>query len=251
MPRKYVDPNQNYYHDYYQFQGRSQWMEKIWSEAFGDAYPQGLEHYGYLTNHDLEVFASRLQLAKGATLLDMGCGKGGPGLKIAERLKCKLIGMDVIPEAVALADAFQQQFALSYPAQFVPGEFYHIPLPDQSVDAIICFDSIWAAPNKIQALIEAKRVMKPGASFIFTHWDLLAQEAQTIPLLEQSGLSFVFREDTPNWIEYQNKVYEGILTHENELVAEMGAAAGMLLHEAKTSPPYLNLSVRRIYEFKR
>lgn len=246
MSEQYEDLNQVYYHDYYQFPGRSQWMEKIWAEAFGENYPIGLDHYGYLTQHDLAVIASRLQLPPGSSLLDIGCGKGGPGLRLASQLKLRLTGIDIIPGAVQHANAFKESFRLDYPAHFEVGQFYAIPLEDQSVDAVICIDSLWAAPNKIQALMEIKRVMKPGAKFIFTFWDLLAVES--VPLLEYSGLKFVAREDTPDWKSYQNKVYDGILAHESELVAEMGPAANMLLYEAKASPPYLDLSVRRIYE---
>jgi ubiquinone/menaquinone biosynthesis C-methylase UbiE len=246
MAEQYQDQNQIYYSEYYQFQGRSSWMEQVWSEAFGDNYPTGLEHYGYLTQHDLEGFASRLQLAPGSILLDVGCGKGGPGLRLAEQLKLQLIGIDIIPEAVELARAFQHSFQLDYPARFEVGQFLALPLEDQSVDAVMSVDSLWAATDKIQALREVKRVMKPGAKFVFTYWDLLSMDAK--PYFEMSGLTFVSREDTPNWKEYQHKVYEGILAHEAELVEEMGASANMLLYEAKVSPPYLDLSVRRMYE---
>jgi ubiquinone/menaquinone biosynthesis C-methylase UbiE len=248
MSEQYEDLNQVYYRDYYQFPTRSKWMEKVWSEAFGDEYPTGLDHYGYVTRHDLAVFAERLDLVAGSALLDIGCGKGGPGLWLAERLQAKLTGIDIIPEAVDHANRFKHQFDLGYPAEFEVGEFYKIPLPDQSMDAVISFDSLWAAPNKVQALFEVKRVMKPGAKFIFTYWDLLSLEA--IPYFEMSGLKFIHREDTPDWKSYQNKVYEGILRYETELVAEMGSAANMLLYEAKASPPYLDLSVRRIYELR-
>jgi ubiquinone/menaquinone biosynthesis C-methylase UbiE len=243
-----MDQNQIYYQHYYRFQGRSRWMEKIWSEAFGDDYPAGLEHYGYLTQHDLRAIAARLQLSPGSVLLDIGCGKGGPGLRLAEQLRMQLTGIDIIPEAVQQAEKFKESFNLDYPAQFLVGEFDKIPLPDQSVDSVISIDSLWAAPNKILALREVKRVMKPGAKFIFTHWDLLASDP--VDLLVHSGLSFVGREDTPDWKVFQQKVYEGILRYQEELVLEMGAGADMLLYEAYASPPYLDLSVRRIYEWE-
>ncbi len=152
--------------------------------------------------------------------------------------------MDIIPEAVAQANQFKSKFDLKYPAHFEVGSFDHIPLEDDSVDAVICIDSLWAALDKIQAMREIKRVMKPGAKSLFTFWDLLAVES--VPLLAHSGLSFVEREDTPDWQDYQMKVYEGILKYEKELVEEMGESADMLIYEAKASPPYLNLSVRRI-----
>ncbi|MBL0017912.1 MAG: class I SAM-dependent methyltransferase [Bacteroidetes bacterium] len=246
MAEQHEDQNQVYYRDYYRFPTRSRWMEKVWSEAFGAEYPAGLDYYGYVTRHDLRVFAERLQLTEGSEILDIGCGKGGPGLWLAKELNLKLTGIDIISEAVDHANQFKESFDLQYPANFMVGEFYKIPLPDQSMDAVISFDSLWAAPNKVQALFEVKRVMKPGAKFLFTYWDLLSIEA--IPYFEMTGLKFIHREDTPDWKAYQNRVYEGILQHESELVAEMGAAANMLLYEAKASPPYLDLSVRRIYE---
>ena len=116
------------------------------------------------------------------------------------------------------------------------------------MDAIMSIDSLWTVPNKIVALSMAKRVMKPGTTFVFTHWDLLAQDP--IALLEESGLKFVQRMETPNWKAYQQKVYAGIKRYQDELVAEMGAGANMLLYEAQASPEYLDLSVRRIYQFE-
>lgn len=248
MSEQGEDLNHVFYRYYYQFPRRSRWMEQIWADAFGDNYPAGLEHYGYLTQHDLSVFAERLQLAPGSTLLDVGCGKGGPGLWLAQQLQLRLIGVDIIPEAIAQADDFQDQFRLAYPAQFEVGEFYEIPLDDASVDAVISIDSLWAAPDKVIALREMRRVLKPGGKCLFTYWDLHTIEA--IPFFEMSGLKFISRQDTPDWKNYQQRVYEGILAHEQELIAEMGGAANMLLYEAKASPPYLDLSVRRIYEME-
>lgn len=246
---KQLDANQLYYQLYFRFPGRSQWMDRIWAEALADQYLPELEQYGYLTRHDLEVLTERLDLSPGSTLLDIGCGKGGPGLKIATQLNLKLTGLDPVPEAVEQAQNFQSQFQLTHPATFQVGEFYDLPLPDASMDAVISIDALWVVPNKITALEKVKRVLKPGAKFLFTFWDLLAVES--VPLLEQSGLRFIHREDTPNWKEYQQRIYEGILKYEQELLEEMGEGATMLIHEAKTSPPYLDLSVRRVYEFQR
>ena len=242
-----VDLNQVYYQKYFQFPGRSVWMEKIWSEAFVENYPEGMEHYGYLTKQDLEAIASLLQLPRGSKVLDIGCGKGGPGLRLAEQLGWELTGIDIIPEAVEQARGFQQQFHLDHPARFEVGEFYHIPFEDQTFDAVISIDALWAATNKITAFEEAKRVMKPGARFVFTHWDLIAEEP--IPLLEQSGLTFISRQETAHWKDYQMRVYEGIVEYQKELIAEMGESASMLIHEVMTTPQILDASVRRIYAF--
>lgn len=223
-------------------------MERIWAEAFGEHYPAGMEHYGYVTKRDMEAIAGLIQVPPGSTLLDIGCGKGGPGLRLAEQLELRLTGIDIVPEAVEQARSFQGNFKLANPADFQVGEFYRIPFEDQSFDCVVSIDALWATNNKIAALQEVKRVMKPGAKFIFTHWDLLADEP--VPLLEQSGLTFVSRQETPGWKDFQMRVYEGIVEHQKDLIAEMGEAASMLIHEVMTTPQILDLSVRRIYEFE-
>ncbi len=249
MAQEYKDLNHVYYERYYQFTKRSEWMEKIWSDAFGEAYPPGLEHYGYLTRQDLADIQERLSIAPGGTLLDIGCGKGGPGLRIAEARQARLIGVDLIPGAVAQAEVFQTQFELAHPAQFLAGDFLALPLADDSVDAVISIDSLWTVTDKVQALREVRRVLRPGGQFIFSNWDLKAVDP--VGLLTQSGLSFISRHETANWRHYQRRIYSKIALYQRQLVKEMGDAAQMLLHEAKTSPPYLDASVRRIYEFRR
>jgi len=245
MADQTTDVNAFYYQHYYQFKGRSQWMEKIWSEAFGEHYPPGLEHYGYVTQTDLDTIAAMLPCVPGDSILDIGCGKGGPGIKIAQARQLQLNGIDIVAEAVEQAKEFVKGFDLEHPVQFLHGQFYSIPFDDAVFDAVISIDSIWAATDKLQALTEVKRVMKPGTQFIFTHWDLV--NVESIPIFEESGLKFVSRSETPHWKEFQRKVYEGISSHETELVLEMGAAANMLIYEATASPPHLDNSVRRLY----
>jgi ubiquinone/menaquinone biosynthesis C-methylase UbiE len=249
MSNQHHDLNFVYYSDYYSFEGRSKWMEKIWSEAFGAQYPKGLEHYGYLTNWDLEQIKTEILVPAGSHMLDLGCGKSGPSLRLAEQLGLKLTGIDIVEDALVQAREFQHAFQLKEPAEFLHGHFLNIPLPDESVDVVISIDSLWAARDKIVALREAKRVMKRGARFIFTFWDL--HHVESVPQLALSGLKFISRQDCPNWIDYQRKVYEGIQAHREELVAEMGQGANMLLYEAEASPPYLDQSVRRIYVWEK
>ena len=245
MPEAPKDQNYYLYKQYYQFEERSEWMEKIWAEALGENYPAGLDQYGYFTFHDLRRIAAFAETSPGEKLLDIGCGKGGPGLKLAEELQLQLTGIDIIPEAIDQANAFASQFNLAYPAHFQIGGFMDIPVAENSMDCVISIDSLWAAPDKIQALAAIKNILKPGGRFIYTSWDLLEQDP--IELLSLSGLKFLHREETPNWKDYQQKVYAGILKYREELDTEMGAGADMLIYEAQASSQYLDVIVRRVY----
>ena len=58
-------------------------QERVWREAFGDEYPQGVDPYSYVTASELDRFAVDLHVGPGDTLVDLGCGRGGAGLWVA------------------------------------------------------------------------------------------------------------------------------------------------------------------------
>ncbi|MEM7037455.1 MAG: class I SAM-dependent methyltransferase, partial [Bacteroidota bacterium] len=103
MSNTFEGLHQEYFRRFYQFSGQSKWMEKIWSEALGESYPKETIPYSYVTREDLDCFADWLNLVAGTLLADIGCGRGGPGLKLAERLQVQLVGVDIAPEAVEQA----------------------------------------------------------------------------------------------------------------------------------------------------
>ena len=83
MAKQERNLNHVYYEQYFGYHGPRTWMERIWRDALGAEYPDELEQYGYVTRHDLAELKARLVLQKGAHLLDVGCGRGGPGLWMA------------------------------------------------------------------------------------------------------------------------------------------------------------------------
>ena len=70
-------------------------MERVWRAALGDEYPAGITLHSYVTNTELRWFADELNVAPGATLADIGCGRGGAGLWVASATGASLIGIDI------------------------------------------------------------------------------------------------------------------------------------------------------------
>ncbi len=107
---------------------------------------------------------SGLPLRPGGLLLDLGCGRGGPGLWLARRLKAVLLGLDIAPEALALA----REHSRGYPASYLQADFHATGLPGTSVDGAISIDAFWHSNNLGAAMRESARILKPGARLVFS-----------------------------------------------------------------------------------
>jgi len=61
-------------------------------------------HISFLTFQDLRNLAAELKLSPGASLADVACGMGGPGLWIAKETGANLRGVDFSQVAVSQAE---------------------------------------------------------------------------------------------------------------------------------------------------
>jgi 2-polyprenyl-3-methyl-5-hydroxy-6-metoxy-1,4-benzoquinol methylase len=77
--------------------------ERISRAVLGDEYPEGLDSYSFLTRTDLGRFVEEVKVGPGDTLVDLGCGRGGPGLWVASRTGARLVGIDIAHTAVEAA----------------------------------------------------------------------------------------------------------------------------------------------------
>ena len=103
------------------------------------------------------------ELLPGETVLDLGSGGGIDALLSANRVgpSGKAYGLDTTDEILALARANQAQLGVTN-AEFLKGRLESIPLPDASVDVVICNSAIDLSVDKQRVLAEAGRVLRPG-----------------------------------------------------------------------------------------
>ena len=85
---------------------------RIWREAYGDGYPAEAEPHSFVTKTDLARIVDLLAIGSGNTLIDLGCGRGGPGLWLARATGADLIGIDLSPNAIAQAKQRVAEFGL-------------------------------------------------------------------------------------------------------------------------------------------
>ncbi len=106
-----------------------------------------------------------IPVAPGDRLLDLGCGNGWATrwLRRAAGAGGSAAGLDAAPEMVARARAATDEAGLDG-LEFVVGSFAALPWPDASFDHAWSFEALYYAPDLHRALLEIRRVLKPGGS---------------------------------------------------------------------------------------
>lgn len=121
----------------------------------GDSYhPGGLA----LTRR----LASTLRLRPGQSVADIASGTGTTAFLLATEFAVHVGGIDLSEVAVAAATAKAAHAGLGDVVSFHVGDAERLPLPDQSVDAVICECALCIFPDKAAAAVEMARVLKPG-----------------------------------------------------------------------------------------
>jgi ubiquinone/menaquinone biosynthesis C-methylase UbiE len=227
-------------------------QERIWREAFGAEYPEGVDPYSFVTRSELERFVRDLKVGEGRTLVDVGCGRGGAGLFVAVATGAHLIGIDIAE--TALVAARSRATAMNNDAEFRRGEFEATGLPDASADAVMSIDALLFTPDKSAALMELRRILRPGGRLVFTSWDYHTQPedrppqvADHRPLLEAAGFGVDAYEVADRWREYIDATSRGILASIDELAAESGETPDAVRAGAEEMVATVNAMTARIF----
>jgi len=102
------------------------------------------------------------------SLLDVGCGTGALLEAVAAALPGgRLYGVDLSVQMVAIAQRCLGEAAVITVAD---ADAETLPLPDGAVDVVTCVDSFHHYPHPDAALLEIRRVIRPGGSLILAEW---------------------------------------------------------------------------------
>lgn len=118
-----------------------------------------------------ESVARDLRLRPGDKVLDLGCGRGRVAAHIAKYAGAHVTGLNIDPNSVAQARAFNQDMGLAHNT-FVVHDFNDLPLPfaDASFDAFYNIQAFSLAKDHKALFREIHRVLKPGARFSSLDW---------------------------------------------------------------------------------
>jgi len=105
----------------------------------------------------VERYNFALAYVKDKTVLDVACGTGY-GTAILASEAGSVVGIDLDRETIAYA----RQNYLHPKVTYLLGNILRLPLPDESVEVVACFETIEHVADDRKCLQELRRVLQPG-----------------------------------------------------------------------------------------
>ena len=141
----------------------------LYSAIRREAFGEDLGQNSWLTADEQDRFIQQLCLSPEKRLLDVGCGAGGPALRIAQKTECFVVGIDVHEQAISAARSLAERMGLAERAEFhTVNASGRLPFSDREFDAITCIDSINHLPDRPAVVADWARVLKTGGRLLFT-----------------------------------------------------------------------------------
>ena len=112
------------------------------------------------------LMIQKLGLSAESTVVDVGCGTGGPMRTVAKETNAKVLLVNINEKQLAKAKANNEAASLSHLASYQQCDFQDMSvIASDSFDAAYAIESTCHAGNKERAFEEICRILKPGGLF--------------------------------------------------------------------------------------
>ncbi|ACC71356.1 class I SAM-dependent methyltransferase [Paraburkholderia phymatum] len=173
------------------------------ADAFGSTAAAYLTSQVHATGADLQTLAASVAATPGAAVLDLGCGAGHASFAVAPHA-ASVVAYDIAPQMLATVAGAAVERGLSN-IRTQHGAAEKLPFADASFDWGISRMSAHHWHDVPRALVEVRRVLKPGGRVLFidiagSDHPLLDTHLQAVELLRDGSHIRDYRGD--EWVSF-------------------------------------------------
>jgi 27-O-demethylrifamycin SV methyltransferase len=125
------------------------------------------------------MMIDKIAVDRGQRVLDVGCGTGQPALELVRARDVEVVGITVSEEQVAAATELSRASGLSDRLSFQLTDVMDLPFETDTFDAAWLFESLPHMSDRLRALQQVARVVRPGGKIALTDF------VQIAPMTEQ------------------------------------------------------------------
>ncbi|KAI9770006.1 MAG: Delta(24)-sterol C-methyltransferase [Geoglossum simile] len=180
--------------------------ENGWAQSFHFCrFNKGEPFHQALARHE-HYLAHMMSLRDGMSVLDVGCGVGGPAREIAKFAGVNITGLNNNDYQIDRATRYAKLDGLEDQLKFVKGDFMQMPFPENSFDAVYAIEATVHAPVLQGVYSQIFRVLKPGGVFGVYEWLMTDKYDNSNPCHKEIRLGI----EQGNGISNMVRVSEGI-----------------------------------------
>jgi len=112
--------------------------------------------------------ARSLKLKGDETVLDLGCGIGGPSRYLAKTYGCRITGLDLTPEFCEAAAMLAERTGLAHKVDYRQGDALATSFADGSFDIVWSQNVAMNIADRDRLYAEIRRVLKPAGRYGFS-----------------------------------------------------------------------------------
>ena len=144
----------------------SEFMVFGWGESLHFAPLSSMESLEESQIRHQRLMIDKLELQEGMTVIDVGCGIGGPMRRVAREAGVRVTGVNINEIQLNKAKALNAEAGLDHMVDYLACSFMDMDaIADDTFDRGYAIESTCHAPDKAGAFAEIYRVLKPGALF--------------------------------------------------------------------------------------
>jgi len=124
------------------------------------AYSGATKHMGGLST--TKELIGLCGVDEGSYVLEVGCGTGATSRYLAQKVGCRVLGVDIRPTMIEQARERAARAQVQDRAEFRVADATHLPFEDATFDVVLVESVTTFIVDKVAAIREYARVVKPG-----------------------------------------------------------------------------------------